>query len=182
MKFKILDTGYISDLPLASQVQFNPVDRAGYDGASTVHAMTLDTEHFSWSEAVNTDGKSIINDMNPHNTKPVASKNPVIRITVLFDKEYITTGHQYNQMDTMRRFQHTKGLKILYPSELNDPNLVEALGVRNNGAFHSSSPTDLTGTILTGTPYLLGITRNYTINDSSTDKWRVTFEFEVTRP
>jgi hypothetical protein len=180
MNLNILDTGYISDLPLGSQTQLTPADRAGFNGTTSVFSIPFDTESISFQENFNFEGEPVLNNYDPYPVMVSSSKNPIIPITIIEDKQITETNHEYNNLDTLRRFQHTKGLKLLYPSAIGDPNIIEALGVRNNGFFHSATPSTTNGTILTDTPYFAGKIKNFRIADSTTSKWRITFDFEVT--
>ena len=181
MKLKLLDTGYVSSkIALGGQAQYNSSDRAGYDGTSTVYSFELNTENMTLSEGGHIDGSPIINELNPHDSRTVSSNNPIFKISVILHKTLVTTNHEYNNLDTLRRFRYTKGLKLLYPSHTNDPNLVEGLGVRNKGIFHSATPSDNSGTIASTLPYFVGIVKNFNFVDTNTDQWRITFDFEVT--
>ena len=181
MNLNILDTGYISGkIPLSSQTRLGVSERAGYNGVANVLAIPFDTETIAFQENFNFTGDSVVNNYDPHPVFVASAKNPTIPITILYDKAIITTNHEYNQIDTLRRLQHTKGLKLLYPSATGDPNIIEALGVRNDGILHSATPSPTNGTIASNLPYFAGKVKNFRIADSTTSKWRITFEFEVT--
>jgi hypothetical protein len=185
MQIKILDTGYVSNTTaIASQTQLSVANRAGYDGSTNVGAFTLNTSSLVLSGNARTENKPEINTLTDVETTSVSVVNRNVEVTTILQKEIVTANFNQNNVVELSRLERTRGVKLLYPTVTTDTKktIVEALGAVNTGGnFSAESPTDTNGTVGTTIPYLVGRVKNFRITDNPAgDKWRVTFNFEIT--
>lgn len=183
MKLKLLDTGYLSaTTTLGSQTQYSAANRAGYTGA-TVSAFTLDVERITRARPVNTENKTAVDTFTDSNTSLVSVGNRTYTIDTIWTKQENTSGWSTSEIYQFLRLELTKGLKLLYPSEVSPslPTIVEIEGaVNKGGTFSSGSPSEGNGTVASTVAYMVGRVKNISVNDSpSGNKWRIGLTFEV---
>lgn len=184
MQLVLLDTGYVGDTDVDNQTQLNNSQRAGYDG-SDMNVFYLDVQSISYSFDTNLNNKPTPNNTEGHRTTVVSTTNPVLNMTVIINKELVTTNHQYNNLQTLLDYSTTRGLKLLYPSNTTDntkKTVVEALGQKNIGGNFTFDGTPLpsSGLAPADTPYLLGHVIGPSVNDGNNSNFfRVSFKFVV---
>jgi hypothetical protein len=181
MKIRLIDTGYVGDGDLVNQTQLNDSDRAGFDG-STMQYFELDVQRISYNFDTNLNNKPVPNNTVGNRTTMISVTNPVLSISLVVNKELVTTNHQYNNLVTLTKFAKTRGLKLLYPSVTTDvkKTVIEALGAVNTGtsSFSSDTPSVANGTVSSTTPHLIGFVRSPSITDTqSSNLFTISFGF-----
>jgi hypothetical protein len=183
MQLKLLDTGFVSNETRATQTQLSDANRAGYTG-SAVSGFSLDVSKVTVSRNNNVEQKPIINSMTDNSSSLVSVGPMTLSVTMRWTKDVVTSGWSTGKLHQFMRMETTYGLKLLYPSAVDDvlTPVVEALAQENlAGNFSDASPSDDNGTIAATLPYLLGRVRNISITDSSKNNkhWTITFDFQV---
>lgn len=182
----LLDSGYLSDKNLAGQTQLDPEDRAGFNGTTSVTSFLLDTTgDNTFASAANVENKSVIDNFNNNTTSLVSVANEQITISFTTPKKLNNTLYQYSLLHQLNRLKSTRGLKLLYLSDVNEIDSkmtsIQALGQHNiNGNFAATTPTDTDGTVATNMPYLVVRVTSVSIADKpSNTRWVVTISCVV---
>jgi len=185
-KIKILDTGYVSSTGTTSQTQLSDANRAGYTGAA-VTSFTLNNEGLSLSGGNTIERKNPVDTFDNTTTSSVGVKNRSVRVTTRWHKTETTSGYQYNEIFQFMRMERTKGLKLLYLTDVNEidgyVNLVQIMGRENvGGEFSDASPSDDSGKIGQTIPYLVGRVQNMTLSDpTNTTYYTIAFDFVLNK-
>lgn len=180
-KLKLLDTGYVANATRSGKTQIAASLRAGWNGTTSVSALELDTDSIVRSRSVSTENNPTANTTTDSPTSLVSVQNKIFKVTGTMSRVPVTTGYKYNNQVQFEKMEETRGLKILYPTDITDtlPTIVYGLGAVNTGSFFSAaSPSEQSGTVATTIPYLIGRVKNIKLTDDCVNKNRLKFEFD----
>lgn len=184
-QIKLLDTGYLSDDTLTGQTQAAVANRAGYDGSANVVAFAFNTQTLSRQRTPTFENKPVITNFDPFKSSLISINNQTIGFTIVVPRSTANSSAVYgtNYLTQLLRMEKTPTKKLLYVDSVATEliTIVQMLGAGNiNSNFANASPSDNNGTVGTTIPYLVGLVRFGSINDSQANRTNliipVTFE------